>query len=1227
MRYIYKQFFITLLLITHLSLTRAQFSETIFHDSLTKVTNDGYIHSGIAEGKFIYLSGSSFSEQSPLPTITKTDTAGNVIWTVADNENHERFGDYFGWENSMAACKSTFKSGSQLYTIAQGVGTQANTYNEIWCISDSGGVIVWKTIINEYVYKIVDYSTTELLLLTNFNGYNYHIINKITGKLVFSKFIAFPGVSLQNEPNILVDAQKNILISWDDICQKYRDKLLTQLLWTSILPNNGSLRMIDMVIQDSARYLIAGNNYARAIDSLTGNTIWYRPVQVGYIQGTQSGDDGNPKAIIVKDSSLYITWVSPYVGNVDLERGFTLTRINTANGSIRFNVAYDFIGAPADLPPPAPGGLDWPIAMSIDANKQIYLSGSYDRGPGAQSPGNWGIMKINGATGAKMYESTITEDSTRRMERSQGRFLYYFNGKMYCAGNTQKRQSISYARPLMLSFDTASTYNEKFRIYPEFVCRYPSSLVTIAPFSNQKMVLLKKLGQSSIIELRNTNNQLIWSKNFNSDGKYVVPQNLINLADTGFAASFIFYTKNTRYKAIVGLPDSILMVRLDTSGTIAYQRKIAVSNTDTILPVQIYSDKFGKINFIYLVKGSGQRFENRSFMLNSAATSFGYIGASEYYTYKEIPKMNLQRLQHYFGDTSVIYFSDEVPNYPLRNRGSLQSATQAANGTYPYYGSKPISDFSRVYSTIKVDSVSLFIMGKSETGTPFGARYNHRLATPLMWTQLSSFTGSMFNADTSASSIYTMGIKGTSLYLSKISKSAGSIMWNIERAPLNTGLYNPLDLKYNRIKRTFTATGYLADSTVTGNSRSYFYLTLDSSGNVIKDILRTGFGITESRVNSVDVLPNGVNIYGGAVGTAELGTVGFYNSDCSVSNVVPAVTISTPSTSFCGQGTPVTFTATALNTGLNPFYQWQINGANAGTNSTTFTTTNLNNNDQVKLVLTSNGSCLLTNTATSNIITITIGTSTTPTVTITSNATSICTGSTVMFTSTTANAGSSPSYQWLVNGINQGTNSPNFTSNTLQNGSQITMALTATTGCSTSTIVTSNVLSINVASLAPPVVTMNNNVLSVSNIDNGAVYIWQVLNNAIWSNIVPAATGPSFTTVQSGEYRVKAENSLCTTFSASVISNRNNVLDSSLYYINLSPNPATNLLTVNKIVPSQKWQSIDIINLQGARLLPSVNIKGLRSVTIDVSKLTAGIYFVRLTNEDDSKLTYRFLKK
>jgi hypothetical protein len=81
-------------------LSHSQFNEIIFFDTLSKASKDGYVHSGITNGKYIYLSGASFSQESPLPTITKLDTAGNLIWTAIDNDNYERFARYYGFARS-----------------------------------------------------------------------------------------------------------------------------------------------------------------------------------------------------------------------------------------------------------------------------------------------------------------------------------------------------------------------------------------------------------------------------------------------------------------------------------------------------------------------------------------------------------------------------------------------------------------------------------------------------------------------------------------------------------------------------------------------------------------------------------------------------------------------------------------------------------------------------------------------------------------------------------------------------------------------------------------------------------------------------------------------------------------------------------------------------------------------------------------------------------------------
>src|SRR4029079_1073199 len=73
--------------------------------------------------------------------------------------------------------------------------------------------------------------------------------------------------------------------------------------------------------------------------------------------------------------------------------------------------------------------------------------------------------------------------------------------------------------------------------------------------------------------------------------------------------------------------------------------------------------------------------------------------------------------------------------------------------------------------------------------------------------------------------------------------------------------------------------------------------------------------------------------------------------------VVPAVSIVASSTAICTGGS-VTFTATPVNGGTAPTYQWQINGVNVpGATAGTFTSTTLNNNDIVTVIMTSNDPC------------------------------------------------------------------------------------------------------------------------------------------------------------------------------------------------------------------------------------------------------------------------------
>ncbi len=184
--------------------------------------------------------------------------------------------------------------------------------------------------------------------------------------------------------------------------------------------------------------------------------------------------------------------------------------------------------------------------------------------------------------------------------------------------------------------------------------------------------------------------------------------------------------------------------------------------------------------------------------------------------------------------------------------------------------------------------------------------------------------------------------------------------------------------------------------------------------------------------------------------------------------LTPSVSISASTGTTICAGTSVTFTATPTNGGTTPSYQWKVNGANAGTNSTTFTTTTLTNGQIVSCVLTSNAVCASPTTATSNALTMTVNPLLTPAVSIaTLSSNIICSGTSVTFTATPTNGGTTPAYQWKVNGVNAGTNSATFTTTTLTTGQAVTCVLTSNATCASPTTATSNAITRTVVAGVP----------------------------------------------------------------------------------------------------------------------------------------------------------------
>jgi uncharacterized protein (TIGR02145 family) len=137
-----------------------------------------------------------------------------------------------------------------------------------------------------------------------------------------------------------------------------------------------------------------------------------------------------------------------------------------------------------------------------------------------------------------------------------------------------------------------------------------------------------------------------------------------------------------------------------------------------------------------------------------------------------------------------------------------------------------------------------------------------------------------------------------------------------------------------------------------------------------------------------------------------------------------SITISASNNSVCA-GTPVSFTATPVNGGLNPFYQWKVNGINVGSNLPGYSYTPLNG-DIVSCALTSSETCTSGNPAMSNQVIMVINSNLTIGISVTASLNPFCEATPVIFTAMPLNGGTNPAFQWNVNGINAGSDSPTY---------------------------------------------------------------------------------------------------------------------------------------------------------------------------------------------------------
>jgi len=120
---------------------------------------------------------------------------------------------------------------------------------------------------------------------------------------------------------------------------------------------------------------------------------------------------------------------------------------------------------------------------------------------------------------------------------------------------------------------------------------------------------------------------------------------------------------------------------------------------------------------------------------------------------------------------------------------------------------------------------------------------------------------------------------------------------------------------------------------------------------------------------------------------------------------------------------------------------------------------------------------------------------------------SICSGAAVTFHSTIMNGGSNPTYQWLVNSVDTGTDSSNYTTNSLNDGDSIVCRLASNAGCAIEPITLSDTIIENVKKVINPFISIS---ASSSSICRGTIVVFTATTTG-------GSSSPSFQWIKNGE--------------------------------------------------------------------------------------------------------------
>lgn len=379
------------------------------------------IFMGIKVSDGLIIAGLRDVNNGTQPVIAKINVLGEIVWSATTP---------ITFNNGGFIPRMTIKLFEDGYVYGSSFRLQSQ--QSLWKVNAQTGEIAWITpfaSVKDMVRAYTEIDSARFAAAFSTSQYNKKlaIFSKATGEIIEQTQIS--TIDAENY-STAIDGFGNLYVAFENKVRKYNGTNLNQIIWQRSYLDGTTLNHLDEIHQmhlDPAGdiYLMGrnsnpfshGDGLIARINPFNGEQIWKVIVASGDIKVRDFTD---------RNGYIYATYQHTVTGG----GAWQTAKIAKNNGQVLWSNELN-----VNWQAGAGNGTRAALAIDVDCNGDVYQTGYY----GSQNfgPANWAIMKLDGVTGAKLYDLTISEDSTAADTESEGTVLAVFGNTIVILGQVE----------------------------------------------------------------------------------------------------------------------------------------------------------------------------------------------------------------------------------------------------------------------------------------------------------------------------------------------------------------------------------------------------------------------------------------------------------------------------------------------------------------------------------------------------------------------------------------------------------------------------------------------------------------------------------------------------------------------------------------------------------------------------------------------------------------------